>query len=197
SSGLTELTDSNSAIEDNVLNRKSFTFTYREYKKDTEYIAGCLAWTARQCGYERPVAEPPKQKAPQGEGTGIEQKTQPTQDSSTDAQHPMNVSEFLGMAKSIASFEPKLDVPPALQRVFDRVVLARTRVAKVQNRFTGFTVEETVPLDELIVEVKDRQLPKVKLIPIEDDEDDLEDEFFFAVAAFLQDVHQIRRYILR
>ncbi|KAI1674716.1 hypothetical protein L13192_01463 [Pyrenophora tritici-repentis] len=119
-----------STIEDNVLNRKSFTFTYREYKKDTEYIAGCLAWTARQCGYERPVAEPPKQKAPQGEGTGIEQKTQPTQDSSTDAQHPMNVSEFLGMAKSIASFEPKLDVPPALQRVFDRVVLARTRVAK-------------------------------------------------------------------
>ncbi|KAG9387832.1 Dimer-Tnp-hAT domain containing protein [Pyrenophora tritici-repentis] len=181
-----------SKVQEHLSQFDSFTFTYREYKKDTEYIAGCLAWTARQCGYERPVAEPPKQKAPQGEGTGIEQKTQPTQDSSTDAQHPMNVSEFLGMAKSIASFEPKLDVPPALQRVFDRVVLARTRVAKVQNRFTGFTVEETVPLDELIVEVKDRQLPKVKLIPIEDDEDDLEDEFFFAVAAFLQDVHQIR-----
>ena len=34
------------------------------------------------------------------------------------------------MAQSIASFESKIEVPPALQKVFDRVILAWTKVAK-------------------------------------------------------------------
>jgi hypothetical protein len=114
------------------------------------------------------------------------------------------------MAQSIASFEPRNEVPPALQRVFDRVILARTKVAKrfgelsrnhgsnkrhyylfsildetskllqplisrlesvsenikVHNRFAGLTIEETNPLDDLIVEIKDNQLPKIDPILI-------------------------------
>jgi hypothetical protein len=146
------------------------------------------------------------------------------------------------MAQSIASFEPKIEVPPALQGVFDRVILARTKVAKwfdegqssdpesnkrhsyfigildqaskllqplisrletvsedikVHNRFASLTVEETDTLDDLIIEVKENQLPKVDPIPIKQDDEELEKEFFFAIASFVEDIYGVRAYIVR
>jgi hypothetical protein len=146
------------------------------------------------------------------------------------------------MAESIASFEPKIEVPPALQRVFDRVILARTKAVKwfdesqssdhgsnkrhsyfigildqaskllqplisrlesvseyikVHNRFAGLTVEETDPLDKLIIEVKEKQLPNVDPIPIKQDDEEVEDEFFFAIALFVEDTYRVRGYIVR
>ena len=68
---------------------------------------------------------------------------------------------------------------------------------KLQNRFAGLTVEETGPLDELITEVKEKQLPKVDPIPIEQDEESLEHDFFFAIATFLEEIYDVRAYIMR
>jgi hypothetical protein len=52
-------------MEDDVLNWKLLASTHRDYKKDTEYIAGLLAWTSESCGYTRGAEEPePQQKAP-------------------------------------------------------------------------------------------------------------------------------------
>jgi hypothetical protein len=136
------------------------------------------------------------------------------------------------MAQFIASFEPKVEVPSALQKVFDRVILARTKVAKrfdellsdhesnkrhsysisildeastllqplisrlervsddieVHNTFAGLTVEETDPLDQLIVEANDNGLPKIDPLPIEQDDTELEEDFFFAIASFVGDI---------
>jgi hypothetical protein len=36
-----------SSTEDDILNRKLLASTYRDYRKDTEYIAGWLAWTSK------------------------------------------------------------------------------------------------------------------------------------------------------
>jgi hypothetical protein len=144
------------------------------------------------------------------------------------------------MAKSIASFKPTIEVPAALQRVFDRVIPARTRVFKwfdeghgsdigsnkrhsyfidvleraskllrplipesdtvsktfkTQNGSAGLTVEETDPLDDLIVEVKEKELPKVDPVSIEKEEEGLEDDFLFAIESLLGDIYNVRQYI--
>jgi hypothetical protein len=47
------------------------------------------------------------------------------------------------MAQSITSFEPKVEVPSALQRVFDRVILARTKVAKRFDELSSFKKQKS------------------------------------------------------
>jgi hypothetical protein len=43
-------------------------------------------------------------------------------------------------------------------------------------------------LDELIVEVKEKQLPRIDPRPVQQDKEDLEEDLFFAIATFLNDV---------
>ncbi|KAI4640813.1 hypothetical protein J4E93_008406 [Alternaria ventricosa] len=226
---------------DDVLNRKSLSLMYRNYKKETEYIAGWLAWTSQQCGYLRTAMEAETQ-APRKRGKAGKARKPAKQQSKNDTkvQYAINVSEFKGMAEHIASFNPKIEVPAALQKVFERVISARNEMAdwfrkehssdqgsnmrhsyfinvlenaaailkpltpeapvvaeniKLQNRFAGLAVEETDPLNELIVEVQEKQLPDIHPLPLEQDEEGLEDDFFFAIATFLDDISKVRKYI--
>ncbi|KAL1793693.1 hypothetical protein ACET3X_008675 [Alternaria dauci] len=196
-------------------NRSSFPLTYRSYEKDIEYIAGWLAWTSERCGYLRADSE---SRAQHDAG-------KPASKSGKRAKHPIRIVDFVKMAKFIASSDSKPDVPGALQNVFDRVIAARSEMAgwfenghkvtaislnlstqeipavlddiKLQNKSSGLMVEETDPLDELIVEVKENQLPNINPCPIELDEKDLEEEFFFAIGTFLNDIYRVRAYLIR
>ncbi|KAF2828061.1 hypothetical protein CC86DRAFT_289388, partial [Ophiobolus disseminans] len=62
---------------------------------------------------------------------------------------------------------------------------------KIHNRFAELTVEETDSLDDLIPEVKESQLPKVNSVAIDQDDEELEDDFFFAIKAFLDDLFEV------
>ncbi|KAF2651552.1 hypothetical protein K491DRAFT_696387 [Lophiostoma macrostomum CBS 122681] len=145
------------------------------------------------------------------------------------------------MARAIASFEPKVDVPKALEKVFNRAIEARRRAwswfqssdhgyksnkrhsyfitvleiaigvlrplipldstdgqlnhVPVENRFVSLAVEETDPLDDLIPEVRQHRLPKVTTAAIEQDEDGIEEEFFFAIKSFLKELDNMRMFI--
>lgn len=230
-------------IDDGPINRRSLTSTYREYKKDTEYIAGWLAWTSQRCGYTVSLKQKEEQKTPRLKGKARKAAKAKTTIPKLNSEplYTIKVSEFVAMARSIASFEPKIEVPSALQTVFDRVILARTKVANwfdkahsdhgsnkrhsyfitileeasvllrplvprketvsehinVHNRFAGLKVEETDPLDELIPEVKESQLPQVNPVMIEQDEQGLEEDFFFAIKSFLDDIFEVRKYVTK
>lgn len=96
---------------DKTTDRKSLTSTNRDYKKDTQYSAGWLAATSKRCGYAS--TEQPKTSRPKGQARKNAKTTKAL------SVYTIKVSEFIAMAHSIASFEPKVEVPAALQRVFD------------------------------------------------------------------------------
>jgi len=222
---------------DEPLTRKSLSSTYHEYKKDTEYLAGWLSWTSQQCGYTL-ILEPktPRLKCRARKAAKLSTpKTQLVE----QPQYTIKVTQFVEMAHAIVDFEPKIEVPAALQSVFDRDILSRTNVSrwfqsghkdhgsdmrhaysigildkarnllrplmprqatvseevKVQNRFAGLTVEETDLLDDLVVEVKEDKLPRMTPVSVEQDEEGIEENFFFAIASFLEDVNDVRKYI--
>ncbi|KAI4941429.1 hypothetical protein J4E86_010462 [Alternaria arbusti] len=131
--------------------------------------------TSEKCGYIRAITEPePQQKAPRKRGKAgkARKPAKKTPDPVTPAQYPIRVSEFVEMAEHIASFDPKIEVPAALQKALLlyhrsekaakllKPLIPETPVVseniKLQNRFAGLTVEETDPLDELITEVKEK-----------------------------------------
>jgi hypothetical protein len=66
---------------------------------------------------------------------------------------------------------------------------------KVQTIFAGLMVEETDLLDDLIVEVKESKLPRVEPVSVEQDEEGVEESFFFAIASSVGDVNDVRKYI--
>jgi hypothetical protein len=93
-------------IEDDVLNRKSLSSTYRNYKKDTEYIAGWLACTSKQCVYTRADPEPePQQQAPRKRGKA-RKTTKQAPKVDAKVQYAIQIAEFVKMAQPIVSFKP-------------------------------------------------------------------------------------------
>ncbi|KAG9196034.1 hypothetical protein G6011_01155 [Alternaria panax] len=162
-------------------------------------------WKPNDCGYVRLVTKSEShQKSPRKrEKAGkVRKPAKQKPKDETKAQYFIHVSEFVEMAPSIASCKPEIKIPTVLQKVFDRVISARKALmvpenTKLQNRFTRLTIEETDPLDELIVEVREKQLPKIEPLPVEQDEDGLEEDFLFAIATFLKDISNVRTCITR
>lgn len=103
--------------------------TYKQYKADTESIAGWLAETAVKCGYKIPT--PPS--------TRLKGKARKTSKQASDAGSPkppapsipkytIKVSDFVAMAKTIAECEkPKIKIPEALHNLFGRAIEKRRK----------------------------------------------------------------------
>ncbi|KAF2877706.1 hypothetical protein BDV95DRAFT_480836 [Massariosphaeria phaeospora] len=96
-----------------------FSSNYRQYKQDTEYIAGWLAEGAQKAGYRRSTEPQPHQQQ-------LRQPQQPP----TPTTYRISVGEFVPMAETIANQQPKVVVPGALSRLFTRAIKARQKAAE-------------------------------------------------------------------
>ncbi|OTB11268.1 hypothetical protein K445DRAFT_26831 [Daldinia sp. EC12] len=113
--------------------------TYRQYKEDTEKIAGWLVYNARKCGYriDQYIAESStdvltaQSKRLKGKARKRAQ-TESTvlRNSSSIPKYSIKVSEFSRMARAIAEFKPKVDIPKALDNLFRRAIATRTKVTR-------------------------------------------------------------------
>lgn len=93
--------------------------TYKQYKKDTESIAGWLAENATKRGFKL-------QNTPTTSGRLKGKARKQAREAGVKRpQHTAKVSEFVSMAKFIANLNAKPDVPQALGRLFDRAIKAR------------------------------------------------------------------------
>ncbi|KAF2441426.1 hypothetical protein P171DRAFT_434127 [Karstenula rhodostoma CBS 690.94] len=219
--------------------------TYRQYKKDTEYIAGWLVETAKIVGFRLNKVEPSvpveslrlKGKA-RKEAKEAARARLGAQNSGSE--HHIRASDFVPIAEAIAAQPKKVKVPSALLTLFGRAIKARKQaqawyksakledeghshfiqiLARVQgilrplvpsakapskakaassksegieNRFSKLTVEEaadTASNGEADLVAK---LTPVVLAEIEQSEDELEEEFFFAIHLFLKGIHEIQ-----
>lgn len=108
--------------------------TYKQYKDDTDSIAGWLAKNALRCGYKilTTTASPTSQPAT----TRLKWKARkeardatkaPAKASSTGPKYTITVSDFVRMAKTIADFKPQVTIPTALDNIFSRAIEARRR----------------------------------------------------------------------
>lgn len=111
-----------------------FIAKYRQYKDDTLNISSWLAENALKCGFDIKAAgaTPGTTKVGGGRLKGKDRKKAKdaaAKSSSAAApsgpQYIIQVSQFVPMAKAIASHTPKPRVPPALSRLFDRVIEAQ------------------------------------------------------------------------
>ncbi|KAI1773199.1 hypothetical protein F4818DRAFT_423539 [Hypoxylon cercidicola] len=107
--------------------------TYKQYKEDTEAIAGWLAYNSRRCGYplDGPLAAGPS-NTPSTRLKGNARKqarvagSKPTTTKTLlKPEYAINVSDFNRMAKAIADFKPKVAIPTALDNLFNRAINAR------------------------------------------------------------------------
>lgn len=103
--------------------------TYRQYKDDTESIAGWLAKNALRCGYKIPTAAGPASHPPTArlKGKARKEARGAAKASSTGPRYTIAVSDFVHMAKAIADYKPKVTVPRALDNLFNRAIEARRR----------------------------------------------------------------------
>ncbi|KAI6081936.1 hypothetical protein F4821DRAFT_274522 [Hypoxylon rubiginosum] len=92
--------------------------TYKQYKEDTEAIAGWLDHHSRKCGLKLGKTSKPKSKARK-----LKSKTKSAADQAH--KYAVNVSDFNLMAKTIAESKHKVDVPRALTNLFSRAINAR------------------------------------------------------------------------
>ncbi|KAI1760162.1 hypothetical protein GGR53DRAFT_96820 [Hypoxylon sp. FL1150] len=111
------------------------TSTYRQYKEDTETIAGWLAHQSRKCGYQPPEAPPAVPDKPpssrlkgkarkQARNAAVKPTTTQMQ---SKPKYSVNVADFNRMAQAIADFTPKVTIPTALDNLFSRAIDARNR----------------------------------------------------------------------
>ncbi|KAK7977359.1 hypothetical protein PG996_003424 [Apiospora saccharicola] len=102
--------------------------TYRQYKKDTESIAGWLAENATKRGFKLGnTPKPGNTSTTSGRLKGKARK-QARNDKEAGVKHPkhtVKVSEFVSLAEFIASLATKPDIPQALGNLFERAVKAR------------------------------------------------------------------------
>ncbi|KAK6952779.1 hypothetical protein Daesc_005073 [Daldinia eschscholtzii] len=117
--------------------------TYRQYKEDTEKIAGWLVYNARKCGYriDEYIAESSTDvltvpsKRLKGKARKRAQTKPPVlRKTPTIPKYSIKVSDFSRMARVIAEFKPKVDIPKALDNLFRRVIATRTQVTQWHER---------------------------------------------------------------
>lgn len=106
--------------------------TYKQYKADTESIAGWLTETSIKCGYELPL--PPsgrlKGKARKEAKMASSSTSTPANPSNSSPPSPpkctIRVADFVPMAKTIAECnKPKVSIPDALHNLFEQAIEAR------------------------------------------------------------------------
>ena len=93
--------------------------TYRQYKRDTESIAGWLADNALKCGFK--LAGAATASGPRLKGKARKQ----AQASRSQQSHTVKVSELIGMADTIIKHKPTPHVPKVLGSLFQRAIDAR------------------------------------------------------------------------
>ncbi|KUI53529.1 hypothetical protein VP1G_00956 [Cytospora mali] len=105
--------------------------TYKQYKADTEAIAGWLAETPLKCGGQilsAPAARDLKGKARKQAKEAATAATASKPKTQEPPKYTIRVSDFTAMANTIAeSSKPKAAVPRALFNLFDRAVSARDK----------------------------------------------------------------------
>ncbi|KAI1126901.1 hypothetical protein F5Y10DRAFT_293264 [Nemania abortiva] len=105
--------------------------TYKQYKEDTESIAGWLARNATRCGYRVADVLPStstgrlKGKARKQARDAVKAKANSGEPAKDKPQYTINVSDFTLMAGAIASFKPAVKIPTALDNLFRRAIEAR------------------------------------------------------------------------
>ncbi|KAI8963497.1 hypothetical protein F5Y11DRAFT_356297 [Daldinia sp. FL1419] len=250
--------------------------TYQQYKKDTETIAGWLVLNSQACGYQVGGRNSNRNSNPTGNVATSNQantsagkrlkgkaRKEARQEStkpscgSTQPQCPITVAEFGRMAKAIADFKPKVNIPCALDNIFCRVIRSRERftewyqrsplsdkainqshmhftgiladtqrilrplkqadashkkkqsldvpkpepLAKLVNYFSGLEVqepreEESDSSDDIPdLGESDYKLTDVANISLTKSEEDIEEDFFFAIFAFMQDLDSVRSWV--
>ncbi|KAK8862609.1 hypothetical protein PGQ11_008844 [Apiospora arundinis] len=93
--------------------------TYRQYKRDTESVAGWLAENAVQCGFM--LAGAVTDSGPRLKGKARKQ----ARAAKAQATYTVKVSEFIEMADTIAKAKPRPYIPQALGCLFRRAIGAR------------------------------------------------------------------------
>ncbi|KAK8025478.1 hypothetical protein PG990_003301 [Apiospora arundinis] len=93
--------------------------TYRQYKRDTESVAGLLAENAVKCGYM--LAGAVTDSGPRLKGKARKQ----ARAAKAQATYTVKVSEFIEMADTIAKAKPRPYIPQALGCLFRRAIGAR------------------------------------------------------------------------
>ncbi|KAK6070962.1 hypothetical protein SCUP515_08179 [Seiridium cupressi] len=228
-------------------------FKYRQYKDDTESIAGWLAENAIKCGFEVNSEAPTVPSTTRTKGNIRKQAGK----GKGAPQHIIKVSDFVSMAKVIAEHTPKVDVPAALNRIFRRAIDARREFTDwfsknspgnkannerhtyfsdvlnsawetllpfqearntsrlpaatstddkgeapsgLSNRFSGLDIEHSKHSDEptespMPANDGDTKLRDVLKVKLEKDEDEIEQQFFFATRAFADELNLVRTLI--
>ncbi|KAK7948066.1 uncharacterized protein PG986_008952 [Apiospora aurea] len=101
--------------------------THHQYKLDTEFIAGWLVKNATKCGFKLPDTATPTPSGPRLKGKARKQARETMKDGShsTNPNCKIKVSDIVMMATTIANFNPRPSIPPALGRLFGRAINAR------------------------------------------------------------------------
>ncbi|KAI0480886.1 hypothetical protein GGR56DRAFT_688239 [Xylariaceae sp. FL0804] len=102
--------------------------SYRQYKADTDSIAGWLASTARHHGYVPQVSSTPAQAQGPGRLKGKARAQSKNKQSSGEKQHIIQIKEFVPMAQYISA-KPSISVPVVVKRTLDRVISIRSEFA--------------------------------------------------------------------
>ncbi|KAI1081969.1 hypothetical protein F5B20DRAFT_588088 [Whalleya microplaca] len=106
---------------------------YKQYKEDTENIAGWLAFNSLQCRCQidqsppssTTTTGPSKRLKGKARTQGYGAKISKSSKRPIQSKHPISVSDFSFMAKTIADFRPKVIVPEALDNLFRRAIDTR------------------------------------------------------------------------
>ncbi|KAF2123213.1 hypothetical protein BDV96DRAFT_593651 [Lophiotrema nucula] len=252
------------------LNDSSFLSShYRQYKKDTEYIAGWLAENAQRAGYRLSNEQNDDTKAPSTQRLkGKARKearnaAKATADGPKQASSPkylIKVGDFVPMAHTIYDHNPRPQVPAVLGRLFERAIATRQKANQwfaqashneeddesgkqheyfvnvlteayeilrplteeaaegkkairreniklkndevpLTNQFSHLKVEddkeeeEANREEEKALDEEEAHLPPVMDVELEQDEAEIESDFFFAIQGFLQNLADMREVI--
>ncbi|KAH7095776.1 hypothetical protein FB567DRAFT_39657 [Paraphoma chrysanthemicola] len=104
---------------------------YRQYKEDTEFIAGWLAKESLKCGYELSTMGDQPQKAPRRlKGKARKQaRDSSAGEPARGGNYLIKRTDFIPMAQKIAEQLPKVHVPALVEHTFNRVISERRRVS--------------------------------------------------------------------
>jgi hypothetical protein len=99
--------------------------SYTQYKEDTNYIAAWLADTSRHCGYQIESLNKSGNANHRLKGKAKDEARANSTDPNVTPRYKMRVADFVPMAQTIATFEPKVHVPGLIDGLFSRAIRTR------------------------------------------------------------------------